>query len=382
MREINHCSESISVDMSGAVEENIASGIGIDEVADLVARGESLILDSRPFMAYNSNHIVDALNVYCPPILKRRSNGFVNLENIVTCEHKRKMLQDGKYRIVIVYDVDTTDLTMSAKDSNLYPVLKSLRQQVDVSEVYYIIGGFNSFQTDYRNLCIGQNVSLPSLTLVPPPKYKTNNTAGPVEIVPGLYLGDCVHSGQQGTLRELGITCLLNVSTTCKNLFEQDFNYMNIPVNDNDTANISCWFNEAIRFIDSARETDGKVLVHCQAGISRSATVCIAYIMYKNSMTLEDAFDHVRSRRGVISPNLNFMQQLKEFEKDVLGSKVFDITDSVSSISNSLASVDFEVSSSSTSISDYSGSSGAFDFTFASSSTLPPISPKEVLSPS
>lgn len=32
-------------------------------------------------------------------------------------------------------------------------------------------------------------------------------------------------------------------------MFEQEFDYMNIPVNDNDTANISCWFGEAIQFI-------------------------------------------------------------------------------------------------------------------------------------
>lgn len=73
--------------------------------------------------------------------------------------------------------------------------------------------------------------------------------SGPVEILPGLYLGDSVHSSQQETLRDLGITCLLNVSTTCKNLFEQEFDYMNIPVNDNDSANISSWFGEAIQFI-------------------------------------------------------------------------------------------------------------------------------------
>lgn len=104
--------------------------------------------------------------------------------------------------------------------------------------------------------------------------------------------------------------------------------------------------------------------------------------MYKNNMLLEDAFDHVRSRRGVISPNLNFMQQLKEFEKDIFGEKVYDIPDSVSSISTSLASVDFDISCSSTSNSDFSSSGGgAFDFTFASSS-VPPLSPRELVSPS
>lgn len=370
------------MDMS-TVEANLANGVSAQFVAECLQTesGTTLLLDCRPFIAFNDNHIIDATNVYCPPILKRRSNGFVSLENIVTCERKRKLLQEGHYKCVIVYDTDTTDLAQSAKDSNLYSVLKSLRQQVDLDHVNFIIGGFNAFKEKYVHFCVGQNGNPPLLTLAPPPKY-TSCKGGPVEILPGLFLGDSLHSAQQANLRELGITCLLNVSTTCKNLFEQDFDYMNIPVNDNDSANISSWFNEAITFIDNARDNDGKVLVHCHAGVSRSATVCIAYLMYKNSLTLEEAFDHVRSRRGVISPNLNFMQQLKEFEKDLFSSsKSFDITDSVSSLSNSLASVDFDASCSSTSTSDFSASSGAFDFNFASTS-VPPLSPRELVSPS
>ncbi|PVD30606.1 hypothetical protein C0Q70_09879 [Pomacea canaliculata] len=50
----------------------------------------TLILDCRPFMAFNKGHIVGAINVHCPPILKRRSGGFVALENIVPCAEKRE----------------------------------------------------------------------------------------------------------------------------------------------------------------------------------------------------------------------------------------------------------------------------------------------------
>lgn len=367
---------------SRSVEENIANGISVRKAAECVRCEENraLLLDCRPFIAYNDNHIRGAVNVYCPPILKRRSNGFVSLENIVPCEHKRKLLQDGHYDTVVVYDTDTTDLSLSGKDSNLYPVLKSLRQQVDLSQVSYIVGGYSAFKSEHPDLCVGQNGNPPILTLSPPPK-RSSCKGGPVEILPGLYLGDSVHSAQQDALRELGITCLLNVSTTCKNMFEQEFDYMNIPVNDNDSANLSSWFDKAIHFIDNARDNDGKVLVHCQAGVSRSATVCIAYLMYKNNMTLEDAFDHVRARRGIISPNLNFMQQLKEFEKDIFGAKDYDTSDSVSSISTSLASVDFDASCSTSSNSDFSASSGAFDFSFASPA-VPPVSPRELVLPS
>lgn len=373
-------------DGTSMFDGNIANGISIEEVNAIIRyhTNKPLFLDCRPFMVYNENHVVEAVNVHFPPILKRRSNGFISLENIVTCEHKRRLLVEGKFDSVIVYDADTQDLARSAKDSNLFPVLKSLRQQVKLSQVNFIIGGFNEFKCEFPDLCVGQHGNKTTWSLAPPARYNVHESRskeGPVEILPGLYLGDSQHSAQQDILQQLGITCLLNVSTTCKNLFEKEFDYMNIPVNDNDSANISSWFNEAIGFIDNARDNDGKVLIHCQAGVSRSATVCIAYIMFKNGMNLEDAFDYVRSRRGVISPNLNFMQQLKEFEKDILGAKVYRIPETVSSISDSLASVDFDASYSSTSISDFSSSSSAFDFPFASP-TIAPIPPQELASPS
>lgn len=69
---------------------------------------------------------------------------------------------------------------------------------------------------------------------------------------------------------------------------------------------------------DSVKESGGRVLVHCQAGISRSATICLAYLMQAQRVRLDEAFDFVKRRRQVISPNLAFMGQLLQFETDVL----------------------------------------------------------------
>lgn len=70
--------------------------------------------------------------------------------------------------------------------------------------------------------------------------------------------------------------------------------------------------------LDCVRRCGGKILVHCKAGVSRSATICIAYLMVHKSLTLDQAFDYVQSRREIISPNLSFMQQLFEFERMLL----------------------------------------------------------------
>ena len=57
------------------------------------------------------------------------------------------------------------------------------------------------------------------------------------------------------------------------------------------------------------------MLVHCHAGVSRSATVCMAYVMKSLNLDLRSAYDFVKTRRSCVSPNLHFMGQLLEFEK-------------------------------------------------------------------
>lgn len=56
-----------------------------------------------------------------------------------------------------------------------------------------------------------------------------------------------------------------------------------------------------------------RVYVHCHQGISRSATIVMAFLMIKRNMTLAQAIVTVRSRRAVM-PNDGFLQQLLELQ--------------------------------------------------------------------
>ena len=75
---------------------------------------------------------------------------------------------------------------------------------------------------------------------------------------------------------------------------------------------------------ETAREREQKVLVHCKAGISRSATICLAYLMWYHKWTLEQAYDFLKAKRRLISPNLNFMRQLLEFEQQLQTSREWE----------------------------------------------------------
>lgn len=79
----------------------------------------------------------------------------------------------------------------------------------------------------------------------------------------------------------------------------------------------SAYWNLAFLFVftDEARGKNCGVLVHCLAGISRSVTVTVAYLMQKLNLSMNDAYDIVKMKKSNISPNFNFMGQLLDFER-------------------------------------------------------------------
>lgn len=87
---------------------------------------------------------------------------------------------------------------------------------------------------------------------------------------------------------------------------------------DTPEQNLSQYFAVCNDFIHAARLRDGNVLIHCLAGMSRSVTVTVAYIMTVTPMNWRDALKVVRSRRNIANPNSNFQGQLEDFESNRL----------------------------------------------------------------
>ncbi|XP_063521791.1 dual specificity protein phosphatase 22 isoform X11 [Pongo pygmaeus] len=91
--------------------------------------------------------------------------------------------------------------------------------------------------------------------------------------------------------------------------------YLCIPAADSPSQNLTRHFKESIKFIHECRLRGESCLVHCLAGVSRSVTLVIAYIMTVTDFGWEDALHTVRAGRSCANPNVGFQRQLQEFEK-------------------------------------------------------------------
>ncbi|XP_073465027.1 serine/threonine/tyrosine-interacting protein [Aquarana catesbeiana] len=90
--------------------------------------------------------------------------------------------------------------------------------------------------------------------------------------------------------------------------------YLVLDIADNPIENIIRFFAMSKEFIDGCLQSGGKVLIHGNAGISRSAALVIAYIMETFGIKYRDAFTYVQERRFCINPNAGFVHQLQEYE--------------------------------------------------------------------
>jgi protein-tyrosine phosphatase len=77
------------------------------------------------------------------------------------------------------------------------------------------------------------------------------------------------------------------------------------------------YFERACQFIEEARQANGCVLVHCACGVSRSTTLCCAYLIKHHSMSLEHALIQLRSRRHIVQPNTAFLRQLIYYNEQI-----------------------------------------------------------------
>ncbi|XP_043942245.1 dual specificity protein phosphatase 14-like [Protopterus annectens] len=139
------------------------------------------------------------------------------------------------------------------------------------------------------------------------------------QITPCLYLS----SGNAATNRHLvysrSVTCIINATMEIPNTNWPDMEYVKVPVADLPHALLSLYFDTVADKINQMEKNNGRTLVHCVAGVSRSASLVIAYLMKYHKLSLVEAHDWVKARRPIIRPNSGFWQQLIDYERKLFG---------------------------------------------------------------
>ncbi|KAM4721642.1 interferon regulatory factor 8 [Rhinophrynus dorsalis] len=136
---------------------------------------------------------------------------------------------------------------------------------------------------------------------------------GMSQILDGLYLGNIRDSEDKETLKRHGITHILSVHNNAKPLL-QEMTYLCIAASDSSHQNLIQHFKQCIKFIHECRLDGGGCLVHCLAGVSRSTTILVAYLMTVTNFDWEDCLSAVKSVRSYVGPNFGFQQQLQEYQ--------------------------------------------------------------------
>ncbi|XP_041934792.1 dual specificity protein phosphatase 16 [Alosa sapidissima] len=296
--------------------------IGAEGLVSLLEGGldRVLLIDSRPFVDYNASHILEAVNVNCSKLMKRRlQQDKVQINELLQHSAKKKLeLQGGQE--VVVYDQSSSDPTSLSSEAFLSVLLAKLEKSFP--SVHLLSGGFLEFSHLFPGLCEGKSALVPSC--ISQPCLPVMNV-GPTRILPHLYLGCQRDVLNKELMQQNDIAYVLNASNTCpKPDFIPESHFLRVPVNDSFCEKILPWLDKSVEFIEKAKACNARVLVHCLAGISRSATIAIAYIMKRMDMSLDEAYRFVKEKRPTISPNFNFLGQLLDFEK-----KIKSPTDSV-----------------------------------------------------
>ncbi|KAH8296347.1 hypothetical protein KR054_004926 [Drosophila jambulina] len=336
---------------------------------------ELILLDCRGSHEYSESHIRGAVNLCIPSIVLRRlANGKIDLASTIKSPELKERIQTGyKLCLFILYNGEgvpgqNPDVAGAgagafavAMDSIISILHRRLKQ--DGCRVVALQDGFSSFRQAFpewceddsqahnkemessRNVQTDQLMGLRSLRISTPHSdsacsssaessdcestghhhhhhhhHHHNFNEAPVEIIPGLlFLGNASHSCDSNALQRYNIKYVLNVTPDLPNEFEKlgIIKYLQIPITDHYSQDLAMHFPDAIQFIEEARSANSAVLVHCLAGVSRSVTVTLAYLMHTRGLSLNDAFMMVRDRKPDVSPNFHFMQQLQSFESQL-----------------------------------------------------------------
>lgn len=141
-----------------------------------------------------------------------------------------------------------------------------------------------------------------------------------VQVIDMLFIGSA-RSAENDSLSFHNFDAIINTSSEI-NVPETVKKFIKINIDDSNKVFVCDNFNEINSFINANK----KVLIHCAAGISRSVTFVIAYLICMHKFSLVEAIKYLKSKRSIILPNDGFLVQLILYEIHILHNSNQQIT--------------------------------------------------------
>lgn len=191
----------------------------------------------------------------------------------------------------------------------------------------------------YLGALIGIGLTDEEIKMPPTEVYKTQNNSK-------IYLGNYKDAVLKCYREELNISVIINCAygfapdpaSTCFEKSDivclnnkEEYDKFKLPEGlitlrlkafDDDYQELDTHFLYVIQFINKCLEDNRNILIHCHRGISRSATIVIAYLInYEPIKKVNVVLDELKSKRHIVNPNKNFLKQLEKFRHSLLYSE-------------------------------------------------------------
>lgn len=293
-------------------------------VSSPTSHSSLLLIDLRSLFQYHESHVRQSINLTnCALMSKRIQDGKLQIKEYL----EARVMFDGTQDVVIYEQGDSKEGEDSlgegwsgVTDFARLIFLNLTKVKSTSAKIEILRGGFDSFRKRYPRHCT-QGVPLISrFTFV---NCNDDEMAflnwEATQIRENMFLG-ALHDAQNDELLDrLGITHILNCCKTDSraNDVTGRYEYLELMCDDNLQQSLDDKLGPAFKFIDSVMQRSGsKVLIHCYAGISRSAAITIAYMMYRMGMTYDESYKELKQKRSIVAPNINFISQLMKYDDE------------------------------------------------------------------
>jgi hypothetical protein len=131
------------------------------------------------------------------------------------------------------------------------------------------------------------------------------------KITDKIYLGDFRAADSRELLLGHGITHIINCAKDIPEVYPDTFKYLSLNLKDNNRQDLTEAICVSLGFINEA----DRVFIHCKQGVSRSASIVIAYLIKEKQMTFDTALENILAVRNCVNPNNGFEAQLRRLEE-------------------------------------------------------------------